>query len=571
MISSKFIRLNLFLFFLVAGITAFGQENNFRVSVIYPEGNLNKLQFEDLDKVIYPDSLSALNAIVELRDKYYESGYLAAGLDSLNFSGNEIKAFFNPGIKYEWGRIEIMSDPAPGIGKLPSSITKKSGKILKASDADLIRHEVIALYENNGYPFAAAYFDSIGLFNNKFSTGIFVDPGPAVFVDSIINRSKSAISEKVLEQIIRIKKGLPYSEKKIRIANQQLERSGLLRLEGPIEVGFVDNKAWIYISPEKRRANSFDGLIGLVPGGSTTEKLSLTGSLDLVLNNTFRQAEKLKIFWKAPANQNQRFNAEIEFPWLFGWPIGFSSDFELYKKDSSYLNTEIKLGLITSLGIKNRIGFYFRNKGSNILLNDPGVGLGGYNITTYGFNWKFEDLTNPVNPATGLIIAAELGIGDKEFDSDVPANDRRLHFETSLMADYFIPFSNFLVFNLGLNGAYINGDNTLENEKFRLGGIYSLRGFDEESLPVDKYLIGTAELRYLFSRNSNLHLFMDAGKWWSATDLQNISDIPIGFGMGLSLETNAGIIMLDYALGRSGDIPFNLRSGKIHLGIKSIF
>jgi hypothetical protein len=45
----------------------------------------------------------------------------------------------------------------------------------------------------------------------------------------------------------------------------------------------------------------------------------------------------------------------------------------------------------------------------------------------------------------------------------------------------------------------------------------------------------------------------------------------LGTGLGLSLETKAGIINLAGALGKRDDTEFNFRQFKIHIGFASYF
>ena len=45
----------------------------------------------------------------------------------------------------------------------------------------------------------------------------------------------------------------------------------------------------------------------------------------------------------------------------------------------------------------------------------------------------------------------------------------------------------------------------------------------------------------------------------------------IGSGLGLSLETKAGIINMALALGKRDDTDFNLRQPKLHIGFASYF
>jgi hypothetical protein len=51
----------------------------------------------------------------------------------------------------------------------------------------------------------------------------------------------------------------------------------------------------------------------------------------------------------------------------------------------------------------------------------------------------------------------------------------------------------------------------------------------------------------------------------------NTNSLPIGTGIGLTLETKAGVFGLSYAIGKLPQNPFNLRSAKIHFGYVNYF
>jgi hemolysin activation/secretion protein len=108
---------------------------------------------------------------------------------------------------------------------------------------------------------------------------------------------------------------------------------------------------------------------------------------------------------------------------------------------------------------------------------------------------------------------------------------------------------------------------------YRVGGLKTLRGFDEESILASSYYIFTLEYRYLLEENSYLYFFGDG----AYTENLSISytgdryDTPYGFGAGISFETKAGIFSINYALGSQYGNPIDVRAGKVHFGIVNYF
>ena len=125
---------------------------------------------------------------------------------------------------------------------------------------------------------------------------------------------------------------------------------------------------------------------------------------------------------------------------------------------------------------------------------------------------------------------------------------------------------------LGLQGASVFGNSTIfKNELFRIGGLKTLRGFDEESIYVSTYVIPTIEYRFLFAQNSNLLLFTEGAWYENNSNGMYIKDMPMSVGAGINFETKAGILSLNYAIGNQFGNGFDVRSGKIHFGLTALF
>jgi hemolysin activation/secretion protein len=123
-----------------------------------------------------------------------------------------------------------------------------------------------------------------------------------------------------------------------------------------------------------------------------------------------------------------------------------------------------------------------------------------------------------------------------------------------------------------VQAASVFGDQTIyRNELFRIGGLKTLRGFDEESIYASSYVIPTIEYRFLFGQNSNLLLFAEGAWYENSSNHQYLSDTPISLGAGINFDTKAGIFSLNYGLGNQFGNGFDLRNGKIHFGLTALF
>jgi hemolysin activation/secretion protein len=136
---------------------------------------------------------------------------------------------------------------------------------------------------------------------------------------------------------------------------------------------------------------------------------------------------------------------------------------------------------------------------------------------------------------------------------------------------YYLNFRKNWVLHSQINTAMLMNQNLFFNELFRIGGLKTLKGFDEQSIFANKYLIGNFELRYLFQQNSGFMIFWN-GAWYENAALPQVRvDKPWGVGVGMNIETGAGVFSLYYALGKQLGNEFEFQRAKIHFGFVNFF
>ena len=103
-----------------------------------------------------------------------------------------------------------------------------------------------------------------------------------------------------------------------------------------------------------------------------------------------------------------------------------------------------------------------------------------------------------------------------------------------------------LVFHLDATiGTIFNNDQLFTNDLIRLGGINSLRGFNDLELFVSSFALARVEARLIINQGSRLFVFYDQA--FTKNTVTNLSDEPRGFGAGLRLDTGSGDLQLVYS------------------------
>ena len=130
--------------------------------------------------------------------------------------------------------------------------------------------------------------------------------------------------------------------------------------------------------------------------------------------------------------------------------------------------------------------------------------------TSYGLGLRAEKLDYRFNPRRGFFVETTGSAGIKEIkrNANIPAvvyDKLRLkttQYNAEVNIDYYIPSGSRAVLNLGVKAATLGGPEVFKNELYRIGGLKTLRGFDEESIFASTYSINKVEYRYILEQNS---------------------------------------------------------------------
>ncbi|TAH00946.1 MAG: hypothetical protein EAZ15_08015 [Sphingobacteriales bacterium] len=445
-------------------------------------------------------------------------------------------------------------------------------------------NQTLKWYENNGYPFAQVWLDSFTLKNEAFTAKLFCKPNQNFSIDSVIISGNAKLSLKYLYAALEIKPNDIYQENKIVLIDKRLQNLSIINIVKNTEIVFAGDKAKINLFINQKNANQFDGIIGFLPAPDGN-KLQLTGDFKLKLQNTLKRGELIDLNYRGLANQTQQLLTKINYPYLLISKIGLDFDFQLFKKDTSFLNLYTKLGFSYAFTPEKLVNVFIENYKGNLINTNNSLNVGALpsfsNIATtyYGIGTTLEKTDNSLQPQKGykLYITASVGqrqiTKTKDFNPDDFLNTPKSSTQYKLITDlnYYLKLTAKLGFHFKNQAALLSGSNIFENEAYRIGGFKILRGFNEQSILVSSYTVQTVEPRYYIEKNSFLFAFYDQAfiKQSFVSGLK--TDTPAGFGAGINFETKLGSMSLMYALGKQQNNPLNLQTGKIHFGLVSYF
>ncbi|MGI8893124.1 MAG: BamA/TamA family outer membrane protein, partial [Bacteroidia bacterium] len=447
-----------------------------------------------------------------------------------------------------------------------------------------LQNRILSYSENNGFPFATIKLDSLTFDGSTISADLNYDAGERVIIDSLIIKGTAKIAPVYIRNYLNLKAGDLYNESLINNISTRMQELPFAGETRRPHIYFVENKARITLYLEDKKASQFDGIIGILTDQITT-KTTITGDIRLKLHNVVARGEVLDINWKSPGNKTQDLRTRLVYPFLFDTPLGLDAALTIYKRDTTYLNVDRNLGIQYILPGGSYVKVFVKNKTSSLLSTSGFENItvlpdfADVSSTVYGIGNRLEKLDYRLNPRKGYTIESSIAAGNKKITKNRAINPEvyegiplsAKHYTGELTAGIFRPLASRGVVHLSSQTGLLYSDVLFQNELFRIGGLRSLRGFDEESILASFYQIANLEYRYLLEQNSHLFLFTNGAYYENKAGNISVVDRPIGFGAGISFETKLGIFTLVYAVGKQFDNPVDFKSAKIHFGLINYF
>lgn len=550
-------------------------------------------------KKVYLSRIQLDKSLQQLLLGLYNEGYLSASIDSVEDLPDKYVAWLFVGEQYNWISLRAGNVNPEILGQVNFKERFYAGRTVRVSELEGLLENILTYIENNGYPFASIKLDSLALMDNGISAALNLDLKELIEYDTLRIEGDARISKRYLYNYLGFRPGKPYNEQDIQRASRRINKLPFLNEAKPLTVNFVAGKALVTLYLADNKASQFDFLLGILPNNAITGRILITGEANLQLINPFGTGKEIGLNWKRLQVGTQSLNVRFNYPYLFSLPLGADANFNLYKRDSLYLDLDYKLGVEYLFIGKNYLRAFVHNELTNVLNVDTTLikstrKLLAYNDvrnTLYGLEYNFQQLDDLFNPRDGFQVQATVGIGTRKIRENNtiagladPENTgqtfqflydsmklKRVQYRFLLDLKHFLPLKKRSTLQTRINmGAYVS-DEIFQNEQFRIGGTKILRGFDEESIFASLYVVGTLEYRFLLTKASFLSLFFDGAYVETRTLGSYSNDWPFGFGAGLNFATKAGMFGVSYALGRQQQNKLDLRSAKIHFGYFNYF
>lgn len=536
-------------------------------------------------KNTYEDTAELNKTLTRILLHLYDAGYLAASFEEIKTDTAGTKAVLFTGKQYQWAILDKGNVNEGWLSEIGYRDRLFTGKAFQPEQVNKLLEKILAFAENNGYPFAQVKLDSISINEEKVFARINIDKGHLISWDTISILGDSSISVSFLSAYLDIKPGKPYNESQAGKIESRLKELLYISLKARPQVSFIKEKAVPVLYLEEQRASRLNGVLGLAPNSSKQNKFLVTGEIELELINIGGLGIRGELGYKNFLGSASQIHLGASFPYILSTKFGVNGQFNMTYFDTAYYILNNHFGINYFFSGNNSLQIFIENYISRLTMPETYKEL---NITPpfldvstvwYGLGINKEVLDYKLNPRKGYTIWLEGSAGIKNITKNTVLDEqlydslelKKMVYKLRSEAGAFIPLGRRSTIGLNLQATLLADDEILENQLFRIGGIRTLRGFDEESIFASSYYIPRLEYRFLTDENSNLQVFANAAYYQKRLRRSQHEDFPVGFGAGYNYLTKLGMFSIIFAVGRQQNNPIDFNAAKIHVGYLNRF
>lgn len=498
--------------------------------------------------------------------KLSKIGFLENEIHSTNKTDSLLTVYFFLGVNSNSIKIDFTKLEINPILLNDLNIDIAQGQVnTPINEVPKLLNDIVSILEKNGSSFAQVSLKNITKTKNGLTADLNIQSTAERTIDHIIVKEYESFPKSFIKHYLNLKIGTTFNTEKLNDASLAIQSLSFASKIKNSEILFTPDSTTVYLYLQKRKNNTFDGLIGFFTDESG--KLKFNGYLDLQLNNLLNKGESLSIYWKGNGEERKVFNLEVNTPFIFGSPISPKVNFNIYKQDSTFLNVKVTIDLAYLINSKNSLSAKFQSESSNDLTESlQNTSIEEYKNTFYGLSYTNRqlDLYRPFQNKFYFSLNALWGSRTITSRSEKENQEK---YELHLYYNWSLNQKNTLF--IQSTSAVLFSNNLFTNELYRIGGANSIRGFNEEAIFSSAFSVLNLEYQYNINQTSYLYTITDYA--YVQNSIENINTNLYGFGLGYTYGTKSGVIDISYALGKQDDISFNFNNSKFHIKLTQYF
>jgi outer membrane protein assembly factor BamA len=553
----------------------------------------------------FPNRAACTRYIEELPELLHTKGYITSSQDSIVYDSTAARIWLYLGKKYTWSAIRVNEATDSALKAMRINLAQWQNRSAKPDELYRVQQRILAYYQERGYPFTKISLDSVQITGEQVTAVLNTNKGIIHRIDSIRVNGKARVSTSLLQRHLNIPNGSIYKKSTLDAVGKKIIELPYIQQTYPPDLTMLGGSSVLNVYLQPRKSSQVNILLGIIPAPTPVQspqqktKLLVTGDANILLNNSLGAGETIGLTYQKLALGAPRLNLLYRHPYIFRSAFGAEFAFEMYKRDSAYLNLDVLAGVRYQAGAYQAGRVFFQHQKTNaypdtavikaIKKLPDNLDVKIYNI---GVGYEFNNTDYRRNPGKGNELGVTVAFGTKKIivnpgitalkDLASPGfnfaslydsiKTNTFQFKLKTNAAHYFRAGKTSVLKTAINGGVLLSQNYLRNELFQLGGYKLLRGFDEESIFAAQYLVGTAEYRYrLPGPDSYFFGFTDFGYAQNKLNNQPQDHFYIGAGLGLTFATKAGLFNVSLAAGKRDDLQFGFKQTKIHFGYINLF
>lgn len=505
------------------------------------------------DGVVTPDRPGVLWRR-ELTKRFQERGFFFARIDSLSRDARTV--WMQRGEPARVGRISWSGlDGLDGARGLEPAPDVQPADTLTQAVLDELLAETLRTLTARGFLNARASIEHITPGPDGFDIHVSAEPGRETSVDGIEFRGDTRSNERFIRQMTGIAPGTPASGLDLDAVRRRVQQTpGVRRAGSPFYELTSDSTARVVVPVQPLPPGQFDLALGVLPA-TTNRSATLVGGGHISLLNAFGAGRTMDVELNRRPGQVSAARVLVSDPAVVNLPITAHVGFDGLQQDSTFSNRTWSAGLGYRFDEQLSLGVRLAREVTRPGQGGLQAGIPRSESTLWGVEITFRRVDSELQPHRGVTFTSLIERGDRR--ALVVSRMERL----AGAIRGFLPVAARSTLVVGGDAALVRGDNLDVSQLVRFGGAQSLRGYDEDRFLVDTALRSVTEWRYAFESVSYAFAFVDVG--YVARASTGLADVFPGAGLGMVVETGAGLMNVSYAINKEDA----LTNGRIHVGL----
>jgi hypothetical protein len=432
-----------------------------------------------------------------------------------------VRAQIYRGTLYWWTKIDYPENITPYLARNDLIKLRSENAQWSFQQCRAMMNRLAEAIMEKGYPYAQVFLDSSRIQGKEIKARLNVTRGTLVTLDTLEWDEGLKVKYSLMSRIIGFKSGSFYSRKSVEKINQALAPYPFIQQYADPDIFLSKSLARVRLYLRTQKSSVIDALLGLLP--SPDGPLQLNGTFRSDFMNQLGAGERLMVDFRSLQSNSQDLSIKASVPYLFNLPFDPFFQFNLYKRDSLFLDVFGELGAGLTLGGQAELRFVLGQKTSSLLKPDLALIRSTHTLPAaldlrlrhLGAYFKLRSFDFDRNPKSGFggqfsvtgstrEILPNTSITNLRDDQDStfsfaslyqPFSKNGYAFEFTGELEKFTRLGQFTTWQSKLKSGIKSASTSLQlNEQFRLGGLLYSGGLMRN--PFSPLIIIYGPMRY---------------------------------------------------------------------------